>query len=227
MISALSSEAICEQTYVNCITHKPTLLECELVDPVSFFLRWDELLKCAFKMCPSFLKDTTEIQSLFAMLEANHFKQLARRSVSRYGGVMQGMVALMDEEDFRLLPETARSELFSFINYSASPFSYFYPDIDALALKNANTIDLLTIGYHQFNTLIFDRALLDSHAVQVANHCGLRVIISDEPIPIFHQSTKLCIQKSQGIAQTYENTDYHTINVKVLEQCEEDAAINA
>ena len=171
--------------------HEPLPIPTDDIDVYQFFGRWDFLIHNAFDGLPIFIRDSIEVKALSKLLSNVQFKNTAQRFVERHGGVRQGLIAMM-ESIVDIMPVTAKQEYFAFMQYAIAPYSHLYTQCDALVLKNMNLMDMLLIGHHQFDLFIFDRGLIDSHAISFALKMNLPVVVTNEPVP--HSSSPHLIQ---------------------------------
>lgn len=210
--------------------HEPLPIPCDEIDIADFFNRWDMLTNNAFLELPPFIRDSFEVRALSKILTNDHFKQTAKKFVDYHGGVRQGLLSMMESELISFMPTTAKQEFFAFTQYAISPYSHLYLDCNAIVLKNANLMDMLLIGHHQFDVIVFDRALIESHAVSFALKLGLSVVITTAPLPFSNH--KQTMQLSEATLETRQSVNKVslpvkiTLNVKGHSQTQQEEAIH-
>ncbi|HBY37765.1 MAG TPA: hypothetical protein DEH24_00025 [Alteromonas sp.] len=188
--------------------HEPLPIPTDEIDVDKFFGRWDCLIQSAFDGLPIFIRDSIEVKALSKLLGNVQFKNTAQKFVERHGGVRQGLVAMM-ESIVDIMPVTAKQEYFAFMQYAIAPYSHLYTECDALVLKNMNLMDMLLIGHHQFDLFIFDRGLIDSHAISFALKMKLPVVVTNHRVP--HSSSPQLVQVAQAnhrAEANYESVPY-------------------
>lgn len=163
-------------------THIP-LTSDVTIDPCEDFVeRWHVMLKLAKQNMPSVLVHTTEIRALITMLENPHILNLVQMSIGELNDTRMGFLKFLESDMCRLLPLTARSELFSFVQMFICPRSYFYPDVELLICRNLSLMEFLMIGHCQLDGFIFDGATADSHAVVAAKSIGKQVLLTKDDL---------------------------------------------
>jgi|GEM_PF-594383 len=167
-----------------CRCHQPLPVPDDSLNATEFFAEWQSLVKRSFEDLPLFLQNTFEIKALQNLLRNKIFIDLAYNAVKQHDSVRKGLLSLSDVHIVSSMPQTAKAEFFTFLQYAVAPYNHIYPRCDSLIMKNANLMDLLLIGHNQFDLLIFDRALVGSHAVSFALKMGIPLIVTNDPMPV-------------------------------------------
>lgn len=155
------------------------------IQPIDdFSKRWFSLLSVAKQNMPSVLLHTTEIRALLTMLENPFIITTVQDAIKGFGDTRKGFLYFLDSDMCRLLPITARAELFSFVQLFICPQSYYYPDVELLVCRNLSLIEFLMIGHCQIEGYIFDGATSHSHAVVAARSIGKQVLLTHDNLDI-------------------------------------------
>jgi hypothetical protein len=210
-----NDESILAREFFTFKCHQPLPVPTDDIDADEFFSRWDSLTTAAFDGLPNFIRDSFEVRALSKLLCNEQFKRTAQKSAERYGGVRRGLLAMMESSLTDIFPVTAKFEFFAFMQYAISPYSHLYTDCDALVIKNGNLLDMLLIGHHQFDLIIFDRGLLDSHAVSFALKMKLPTVVTTEAVPYSDVSQKACIHQNINSVCRPQSIVPHEVRIEV------------
>lgn len=169
-----------ESMHYKVATHRQFDDDIVIERPADFEKRWREILILAKQNMPSVLVHTTEIRALITMLENPYVISMVQSFIEQCHDTRKGFLYFLESDFCRLLPLTARAELFSFVQMLISPRSYYYPNVELLICRNVSLLEFLMIGHCQLDGFIFDGAMHDSHAVIAAKSIGKQVILTDD-----------------------------------------------
>jgi hypothetical protein len=76
-------------------------------------------------------------------------------------------------------------------------------------------MDMLLIGHHQFDLIIFDRGLVDSHAISLAINMGLPVVVTTEEVPFSNECQIATLNRTPACTGCLEDVLPHEIRLAV------------
>lgn len=201
--------------------HKPLPVPIDEIDIGDFFDRWDDLTISAFDGLPSFIRDSFEVKALLKLITNQQFKDSAKYSVEYHESVREGLLSMMESTFINIMPTTAKQEFFAFMQYAISPYSHFYTNCDAICIKNGNLMDMLLIGHHQFELLVFDRGLIDSHAISFALKLGLPVVVTVDELVFSESQRRIRLTGNNNTNTSFDKALPFQVNIDVISHPEQ------
>ncbi|WP_338455932.1 hypothetical protein [uncultured Alteromonas sp.] len=196
--------------------HEPLPVPVDNIDIGDFFDRWEKLTTTAFDGLPSFIRDSFEVRALSKLITNQQFKNSAKRSVEYHDSVREGLLSMMESGFINIMPTTAKQEFFAFMQYAISPYSHLYTDCDAILINNGNLMDMLLIGHHQFDVLIFDRGLVDSHAISFALKLGLPVVVTTDELIFSQNKRQMRLTREPQTNTSFDRALPFEVNIEVI-----------
>ena len=196
--------------------HKPLPVPADNIDIDDFFNRWDTLTATAFEGLPSFIRDSFEVRALSKLITNQQFKNSAKSAVQFHNSVREGLLSMMESGFINIMPTTAKQEFFAFMQYAISPYSHLYTECDAILIKNGNLMDMLLIGHHQFDVLIFDRGLVDSHAISFALKLGLPVVVTTEELTFSDKKRRIRLTQDHNANASLDKALPFKVNIDII-----------
>ena len=89
-------------------------------------------------------------------------------------------------------------------------------ECDAILIKNGNLMDMLLIGHHQFDVLIFDRGLVDSHAISFALKLGLPVVVTTEELTFSDKKRRIRLTQDHNANASLDKALPFKVNIDII-----------